>query len=599
MAYPDRLLMEVLGRVDLVELVGRAVSLRRSGRQLKGLCPFHPEKTPSFQVSPDKQVFYCFGCGAGGNAFHFVMKREGLEFREAVRLLAEQAHVELPQEVGGVDRNLIQQLRRLQELAAEFYHIMLTKTDAGRVALEYARRRSLTPETIRQFHIGYAPNQWEGLIQYAKDHGFEAGLLERAGLAVPKRELDGHYDLFRDRLMFPICDERARVVGFGGRVMDESVPKYLNSPETELYQKGRHLYGLHHARPAIQDQDCCVIVEGYLDVAIPYQAGVRNLIATLGTALTEEQVRLIKRYTKRVVILYDADRAGEEATLRSLDIFLEQECQVRVAQLPQGEDPDDIVLRGGAEGLQRYLDQAVDLFHYKLERLERRFGLDSVEGKVQVIDGMLETLKRIRHPITQSERVKHLAELLKIDESAIRAQLKRLRERPRLGAGGVAGIEQARLRLAPQGRTERYLLGLVLDDPKLGQGLLGVIPLEAFQDPTVRSILQRLYAQGDAQATAMAILNDPTQPEAAHLIAEALTEIEGFANREAVFQDCLDWMRRRLVRDHLHTLKAEIAKAQALHDEVILGRLVSEYSELVRSAKGKLTRTIQGVMTSS
>ncbi|MDD5027638.1 MAG: DNA primase, partial [Candidatus Omnitrophica bacterium] len=337
---PENILDDILARVDIVEIISGFLPLKKAGRNFKACCPFHHEKTASFMVSPDRQIYHCFGCGESGNAFKFLMRYERLDFPEAVEALARKAGVVLPRDEtpGPKSSGLSTQVYRINELAANFYSANLN-SPAGLRAKEYLLKRTVRPETISALKLGFASDSWDGLLNYLRSKGASLGLLEKSGLAIAK-EGGGFYDRFRNRIIFPIFDIKGRVLGFGARVLDNTLPKYVNSPETAVYTKGKNLYGFNLAKDGIRENDFVVIVEGYLDFILPFQEGLKSITASLGTALTIEQARFLKRYTHNVVMVYDADTAGELATLRSLDIFIEEEMNVRVVSLPKGLDPD-------------------------------------------------------------------------------------------------------------------------------------------------------------------------------------------------------------------------------------------------------------------
>ena len=335
---PENILDDILGRVNIVELISGYIPLKRAGRNFKANCPFHHEKTPSFMVSPDRQIYHCFGCGESGNAFKFLMLQERMAFPEAVEALAKKTGVILP-EARKIDQgvsNLTAQLYRINELAAQFYQNKLDAPE-GLSARDYLAKRGLDRDCIKAFNLGFAPEKWDGLLSYLRVKNITLAHLEKAGLVLAK-DGGGYYDRFRNRIIFTIFDIKSRPIGFGARALPGqgeagkggSLPKYINSPETPVYVKGRNLYGLNLSKDAIRESDTAVIVEGYLDFLMPFQQGLKNIVASLGTALTLEQVRLLKRYASKAVMIYDPDAAGELATLRSLDIFLEEEMEVRL-----------------------------------------------------------------------------------------------------------------------------------------------------------------------------------------------------------------------------------------------------------------------------
>src|SRR5512147_763305 len=378
---------QVKDRVDIAEVIGHHVSLTKAGQNLKGLCPFHSEKSPSFTVSPDKQIFHCFGCGAGGNVFSFVMKRDGMQFGEAARMLARRCGVDIPEKpLSGTERRLLSEQETLFEinrLAADFFHQQLVQPGGagGEAAAVYLERRGLSRQTIVDFRLGYAPKGWDHLIGFLARRRYSPGLIEKAGLVVARKDASGHYDRFRDRVMFPIYDDTARVVGFGGRVMDDSVPKYLNSPETPVYLKRRILYGLHRAKEACRSLGTVYIVEGYLDLIALHQHGVFNAVATLGTALSPEHIRLLTRHASHLVLVYDSDEAGirsaqrcvdifwkEHVDFRRGDVFRDETADTRILVLPTGHDPDSFVFQNGADAFRSLARGAPGIVGFLIDR---------------------------------------------------------------------------------------------------------------------------------------------------------------------------------------------------------------------------------------
>ena len=432
MSYiPEHLIEEVRMASDIVDVVSDYVTLKKRGRNFFGLCPFHVEKTPSFSVNPEKQIFHCFGCGTGGNVFVFIMKEEGVGFPEAVRILARRAGIEIPEQDFG-DEQAQQEREALyyaNELAMKFYHEQLF-SPAGRPALDYLKARGFDEEGIRYFMLGYAPDSWDAFLKHATDNLVKPETLEQAGL-LNRRNSGEYYDRFRHRLMFPIFNLSGKVIAFGGRRLtdDESVPKYLNSPETPIYHKSNVLYGLFQARDAIREQDRAIFVEGYTDVMRLYLSGIRNAVATSGTALTELQARLVRRYTKNVIMLYDSDLAGTAATLRGADVLVAQGLEVRIAELEPGEDPDSFVQKYGAEALQRKLDQAMPLLDFKAVRIpEAQSRMDRTER----IQSLVATLARIQDGIRRQEMVHHYAEKMNLDEEVLWEEVRRVRKTYRL-----------------------------------------------------------------------------------------------------------------------------------------------------------------------
>jgi DNA primase len=403
---------------DIVAVISEYVSLKRSGRSLVGLCPFHGEKTPSFNVTPEKQLFYCFGCGTGGNVFNFIMKLENLDFIEAAKILADRAGITWPEYTKDSPEDLRKEkLLKINMLAAAFFNQYLIKTAPGELARNYLQERGINPESWKRFNLGYAPTVWHGLTDILRKKAVALEQAEKLGL-VSLGE-GGFYDRFRDRLMFPITDPKGNVVGFGGRVFDNSQPKYLNSPETELFHKGHFLFGLALAKEAIRKKNQAIIVEGYLDVIQAHQAGFTQTVASLGTALTKEQARMIKKYTTEVILAYDGDIAGQKATERGIEIFQEAGLKIKILDLPPGEDPDSFIKKNSAAEFGLLLDKALNLTDFKLRLVMKKFDLNLPEGKVQALQAVIPEIAGIDNRITQEFYLRQLTREIGISEVAV------------------------------------------------------------------------------------------------------------------------------------------------------------------------------------
>ena len=415
----EQFIGEVKQNNDIISVISEYVNLKRRGSSYTGLCPFHAEKSPSFTVSQEKQLFHCFGCGAGGDVINFIMRIESLNFPETIRLLAERANLPLPN--GHSSSNFDQRRRereriyQLNALAAAFYQKVLLQTDAGKNGLNYLGKRGINPEAVKSFRLGYAPPHWTGLVEILRKKGISLIEAEKAGLV--RGGASGFYDRFRDRLIFPILNSRGKIVGFGGRLMDEGEPKYLNSPETLIFQKGRYLYGLFQAREAIRKRKKAIIVEGYMDVIQAHQLGILNVVASLGTALTTEQVKTLKRYTGEVIIAYDADAAGQSATIRGLDLLYEAGVKVSVATLPEGEDPDSLIKNQGAEVFLDLVEKNVDLFMYQLTYVLNREDLSTPEGKAQAVEKTFDLLSQVKNKIAREAYIKQIAAVVGVSET--------------------------------------------------------------------------------------------------------------------------------------------------------------------------------------
>ncbi|HTL69673.1 MAG TPA: DNA primase [Candidatus Eisenbacteria bacterium] len=581
---PDATLNQIQERLDIVEVVSGYLPLRRAGRSFKACCPFHGEKTPSFHVNPDKQIFHCFGCGAGGNIFGFVMKMEKKDFREAVEMLAERAGIEIPDDRPSRDTEAAKRaelLAKANHAAADFYHRVLTAGREAEKAREYLRRRGILDKTIEDFRVGFAPEAWDSLLQGLKAKIGEAAL-EKAGLLLTRKD-GGYYDRFRNRVIFPILDAKGVCVAFGGRVMDDSVPKYLNSPETDLYVKGRHLYGLYQARKAIRESDLAIVVEGYMDLIACHQAGVENVVASLGTALTADQVRLIKRNTRNVIMLYDADKAGEAATLRGLELFLEEGMEVRVVRLSPGHDPDSFIKDRGAARFREELAAAKTLFEYKLALLKERHPAGTVEGKVKIANEMVALFAKVPNEILRSAWTKELAKELSLSEEALFAEMRKGADR---GARPAAPKEAPAPKDVPP--VEKMLLALLLDSPDFADGARQELSPEDFRHPAARRLAKGLLESREFTPAAALINVYKDDAEAVEVITLALAEadkIEGPADKRRSFADCLLRVKRSRLGVEREGLRSRILEAEREGDKNRIRQLMGDLEELNKRDK--------------
>jgi DNA primase len=418
----ERTIEEVRDRADIYEVVSRSVQLKKAGKNFVGLCPFHREKTPSFSVNRDKGIFKCFGCGKGGDVFSFLMEIEGLSFVEAVRELAERYGVRI--EARKVSKEGEDKRERLYSInqKAERFFVENLKGEQGKSAVAYLKGRGITGEIAHLFKIGYARDQWEGLRDHLRREKIPEGLVAESGLLVQGDR--GYYDRFRNRIIFPIRDHRERIVGFGGRVIGAGEPKYLNSPETSIYKKSEILYGLDQTREEIRKSGYALVVEGYLDLIALYQNGIQNVVATLGTALTEQHIKRLSRYAREVTLLFDADEAGERAAERTLPLFGVVDVYARAAVLPKGDDPDSLIRREGRDKFLEIVDGAPDIYDFCLERVFARHDLETAKGGTQVIDEAALIIATKKKPNEVDFYVKRVMEKLDVEESSVRERIK-------------------------------------------------------------------------------------------------------------------------------------------------------------------------------
>lgn len=425
--YSDELLEEVRSRNDIVDIISQYVTLKRKGRNFFGLCPFHNEKSPSFSVSPDKQIFKCFGCGKGGNVFHFLMNAENISFVEAVQILAERVNIELPKNSGDEDEKQVQlknEVYKVNEAAAIFYHETLYKP-TSKIAQEYVKKRKLGNNTLKAFLIGYAPMNNE-LFNHLKSKGFSTEAMLASNL-IGRSEKGVFYDKFKHRLMIPIQDVRNRYIAFGGRVLDDSKPKYINSPEDIVYSKGRNLFGLNIAKKNTNGMlKRILIVEGYMDAISLYQRGITNVVASLGTALTDAQGRLLRRNAEQVILGYDADGAGQTAILRGMDILKNLGVDIRVLQISDAKDPDEYVIKYGADKFKKCMDDAISVVEFKVKILKQTLDLNNTNDKIKFLNEIAKTLASVDNSMEREVYIDKIGKTYGISTEAIQSEINKL-----------------------------------------------------------------------------------------------------------------------------------------------------------------------------
>jgi DNA primase len=582
MPIPENLIDQIQQKTDIVEVISKYLPLAKAGRNYKGNCPFHNEKTPSFMVSPDKQIFHCFGCSAGGNVFSFLMKQENISFPEAVEMLADKAGVALPRNAGQSKEaaSLANQLYRVNELATQFFQYHLTKNAQ---ALDYLSKRGIGEDIIKDFKLGYSPDGWDGLISFFKRKGVEAALLEKAGLAIAN-DRGGHYDRFRKRIMFPIVDLKDKTLGFGARVLDASLPKYMNSPETPIYSKGRNLYGLNLSREYIKKEGHAIIVEGYLDFIIPFQSGAKNLIATLGTALTAEQVKLLKRFSNTVVMVYDPDEAGEAASLRNTDIFIAEDVNVYIAELPAGYDPDSFIQKFGLDEFHKLKKAARNIFDYKIEKLSARFNIKTPHGKAAIAAEMLPTISRISNAVMRASMMTKLSEKLGVEEGALKEELKKVK--PEYGARQIVA-KAVEVKKDARGAQD-MILAILLEGGAFIEKARTLLSPEEFKNTSIRDLVKAIFdiaGEGGDINPSRLISHLNNSPEAAALISEAASLSEMMIDKEKVLADCIARIKKDNLKDQLEELRSAMKLAQDSNDDDRLSALIREYDSLIKINK--------------
>ena len=561
---------QVREATDIVDLISNYLTLKKAGKSFVGLCPFHTDSAPSFHVYPNDQHYYCFGCQKGGDVFNFLMEMEKMTFKEALEFLAEKSGISLP--TTQVDHNREKEKEALffaNRWAANLFYKNLM-SPAGKIALEYIQKRGITQKTIKDFGLGYSLPGWDGLIQQAKKDSVSMEVLFKAGLVI-RKDNGGYYDRFRGRFMIPIVNLYKKVLGFGGRIIvaDEKNAKYINSPETPIYHKGYVLFGIYQSRQPIREKDRAIFVEGYTDLISMYQSGIKNVVATSGTALTPNQARLIKRYTENITLLYDADTAGSLAAMRGADIFLDEGLEVNIVTLPSGSDPDSYIQAHGAIKFKELLEHSFSIIQFKINTLTKKYDSSTSQGTSQIINELLSSIGRIKNSIKQNLAVKEVAEHFRLDERAVMQQLDNIK---RTGRIQPTTIERQQNSEKPkQQKKSKYdiaeedLLRLVLEDANWLPKIFQYLQLDEIQNREHRelfAIILGLFQQNESFEK-KDVVSMITDPETSSKIADILTKkIGSSADRQQLFEDCLMLLKKRKLETRMFNLTQEIKIAQ-------------------------------------
>jgi DNA primase len=585
----------VLQATDVVELIGQTVKLKRRGKDYVGLCPFHQEKTPSFHVKPDKQFFICYGCKSAGNAIDFVIKRDRVDFVEALRILARAAGIDLPRFGMTKEKSSERQaLLDAHSVAATLFEKLLSHPQQGKAARDYLKQRGFTPESIQRFRIGVAPPSWDFLLTHDAMKKFPRGLLQQAGLVKSRENASGHYDTFRNRLMFPIRDEQGRIIAFGGRVMpgSDDPAKYLNSPETPLFSKGKSIFGIDLARQRVVETRTVAVVEGYTDVVMAHQYGAANVVSILGTAMTEQHVATLRRFADRIVLLFDADTAGDAAVNRAVELFLTQPVEIAIASMPQGVDPDEYLLANGLAGFEKLLADAQDALTYKWRQLARAFESDaSLTGQQKAVSQYLELLASARgsgpiDAIRWGQSLTRVSRLTGIPVEQLHRRFKSsgMRGAPGAGAKGAQQVgpqPSTKAPLSADDRAERWILGALLARPELWHDLQQNLSEKDFTDETRRALAQAYWNhQRDEGEPVFNEFIGTLAEELRALAAEVLDEIEAMDVAQAL-NDALLHLRQSQRRKTELELAAQLRR-RSPQEEVDEVHLLRQLQETVR-----------------
>jgi DNA primase len=578
MPVNENFLSQLKSVVDPLMVFSQYLSLKKSGNRYRALCPFHSEKTPSFYAH-ENGMFHCFGCGAGGDVVKFVMMMEKMDFKDSIRLLSSRYGIPLRQYSTG-ERKEKEELLQIMNQTAEFYHNLLTAHQTGHDALEYLEKRGISREGIRRFQLGWAPASWSALLEHFEKKSVSPAMLEKCGLVVARTK-EGYYDRYRSRIMVPIHDINGNIIGFGGRIFgatsDEA--KYLNSPETDLYSKSHHLFGLYLSKDEIRQKNCALLVEGYFDTIAPFETGHKNIVASLGTSLTEQQAHLLRRYAEHVVVLYDPDAAGQSAALRALPILLRENFSVRIASLPSGLDPDAVIQSSGSEGLQQQLDQALPYDQFFIAHLLRKHDLKNPSGKLAATGDLIELITSVANPFERQHLFNHFASAIGVPVELLQEQFRRKKKSTTNPQQPAPSRQQIQV-------SERKLLQICLMNPAIARPLLEQLTDEDYEElgrPELFRTLQQIVNKEAEFSSAEIIHEYPAE------VQDLLTSLV-FAEEmpEPVFEEAREWLDKiRANRQErlLQQLNQQIDEAQRRPDADELNRLLAEKFSLGRRIK--------------
>src|SRR6266404_2614700 len=605
MLYPQTFIDDLKRQADIVRVIQDYVQLKKKGANWMACCPFHKEKTPSFSVSPTKEIFYCFGCHKGGSVFNFVMEMERVAFPEAIKIVAEKSGMPLPKLIDDsrfeARKAESDQVIELNKWALEWWEKQLESSAEGKIARNYLKRREITDETRQTFRLAYAPDSWDALSVYLRQKGATQEQIDKSGLVVKKEE-GGSYDRFRGRLIFPVMDIQGRPIAFGGRTLKDEDAKYINSPETTAYVKGQNLFGLNLTRDEIRRQGFAILVEGFLDLVVPYQFGIRNVVASLGTALTPDQVKLLGRFARKVVVNYDGDPAGVQAAKKAIEILLAEDLEVKVLVLPDGTDPDEFIRKFGLIEYQRQRGEAQPHIQFVIDQAVHNRNLHRPAEKADAVEEVLPYIRAVRSRIQKREYFDIAMDSLRISDAALRRELW---HSLRLGPDSTR-TEQKIVRGTQVKPTvaEEQLLELLVADGQLRHKLLPRLEAEDYDDLPTAGIFRALVeaersgSAVDFDFLSRSIEGDPIADFLPALLMSAPddSEADQSQTRESTAQKCIDALRLMQVDRRIGDLMAEMAAAERNGATDLLDRLSTERLELARR-RSTLLPQAQAVQT--
>ena len=585
---PDKL-EQIRNASDIVDIIGASIPLKRAGANFTALCPFHKEKSPSFNVNPHKQIFHCFGCHKGGDVFTFVREYENLSFMEAVKRLADRASIplEFDNQPGQQQaRHLKETLLLMHEQIAQRWQNALANDAGGQIARDYLARRGVSEEAIKLFRLGFAPEAWDDTVNWSRSKDFPLPIVEQGGLIIRKEDLDRYYDRFRGRLMFPICDEQGRIIAFSGRVLsgDEKVAKYVNSPETPIFTKGKVFYGLDKAKRPILDAGFAIICEGQLDLIACHTAGIKNMVAPQGTAFTPDHARILKRYVEEVVLCFDSDNAGQNAAVRVFDSLLASGLAVRVASMPKGHDPDTFIKEQGGEAFQELITRAEGFFDFYLNRLCATNDVRTDRGRIAVSHDMAEALQKTGSAVLLDTYAQKTAMRLNISPESMRVEFKKVgRNKPAVYEPTDPGPEpEMEEELPPPSEREFWLLRFLFNHDEQMDWVAAHLDLAWVEHPAVRRAVEtRLRAHAEDSWRGVPALIDAMQdPVATGLITGAVTGAQLTGDLSRNLMETIRMLRSAFIDRHLGELKLRLSQPGLLESEAV--EVLNEQSQLRR-----------------
>ena len=580
---PDDKIAEIKESCNIVHLIGEYVPLKKVGANYKGACPFHSEKEPSFIVSEAKQIFHCFGCGVGGNVFTFLMKFEHLSFPEAAKKLAKKCGISLPQkELSPTQKSLMgekEKLFKINELATEYYSNLLHRSPEGKNALNYLKKRRISEETIAEYKLGFASNHWDGLLKFLRKRGAPLKLAQRTGLLKPGKRSE-YYDCFRNRIIFPIINYNHRIIGFGGRVISEDSAKYINSSDSIIYSKRNSLYGLDAALSFIRREEYVILVEGYFDFLSLHQYGIKNAVATLGTALTDGQIKLLKRFASNMAIAFDTDDSGIKATIKSLPLFLENGISPKIVLLPSGVDPDSFIHSEKKEGFKKRLDHATPLMEFAINKMIEKNDTSTIDGKLTIIRGVSPFLSKLSDTTERNLYIQRLSQHINVGENVIRSEIPSEKQ-------ATTELQEHFANAPDQHSAEELLLQLMILHPDVIPQVKQAQLTDDFKEPRLKRLLYLITEQFNHNHPIApdSLINQLEEEDLKNLVSQLVIKGESIIDIPKTLKNSIQKLKTMSIRREIQLLNIKIKEAQQERDESAMKRFLVHKQKLLERRK--------------